>query len=154
MLSLWKVGVWACSDTRFEWHKVVNYPATLPTTKTILTTGAQDNLGHMQMNKQGTLSCKNVLSLHERHQSGCNRGSVAFQQVTRMFSSKNPDDSLEAYVCSPYIPPTLCISITFVTSLNDVMIVCFPLLVGKPCACTEELCQLACTPTGIPTEWI
>ena len=86
----------------------------------------QDNLRHKQMNKQGTLSCQNVLSFHERHQSSCNRGSVASQQVTRMFSSKNPDDSLEGHVHSLYIPPPLCISIMFVTSLNDIMIVCFP----------------------------
>ena len=44
---------------------------------------------------------------------------------------KNPDNCLKAHACSPYIPPTLCISITFVMSLNDVMIVCFPLSLGK-----------------------
>ena len=91
------------------------------------------------MNKQGTPSCKNVLSLHERHQSSCDRGLVASQQVSRMFSSKNPDDSLEALVCCPYIPPTLCVSITFEMSLNDVMIICFHLLVGK----TLHMCRRA-----------
>ena len=30
--SLQKVVVHACSNTRFEWHKVVNYPADLKTT--------------------------------------------------------------------------------------------------------------------------
>ena len=81
----------------------------------------------------------NVLSLHEKHQSSCNRRSVASQQVTRMFSSKNPNDCPKAHVCSPYIPPTLCISITFVMSLNDVMIVCSPLLAGK----TLHMCRRA-----------
>ena len=107
----------------------------------------------MQMNKQGTLSCKNVLSLHKRHWSSHNRELVASQQVTRMFSSKNPDDSLKAHVHSPYIPPTLCISITFMTSLNDIMIVCFPLLGGKKhCTCAAKPCWLTCAPTWIPTS--
>ena len=48
-----------------------------------------------------------------------------------MFSSKDPDDSLEAHVHSPYIPPPLCISIMLVTSQNDVTIICFPFLVEK-----------------------
>ena len=92
------------------------------------------------MNKQRTLSCRNVLLLHKRHQSSHNRGSVACQQIIRMFSSKNPDDSLKACVHSSYIPPFLCISITFVTSLNDVTIVCFPLLVGKTlCMCRRAM---------------
>ena len=73
---LQKVVVHACSDTGFEWYKVVNYPANLQTS-TILTKSVQDTLGHMQMNKQGTLSCRNVLSLHERHQSSHDRGLVA-----------------------------------------------------------------------------
>ena len=91
------------------------------------------------MNKQGTLSCKNVLSLHERHQSSHNRGLVASQQVTRMFSSKNPDDSLKAHAHSLYIPPPLYISITFVTSLNDITIICFPFPGGK----TMHMCRRA-----------
>ena len=105
------------------------------------------------MNKQGTLPCKNVLSLHKRHQSSHDRGSVASQQVTRMFSSKNPDDSLRAHVCSPYIPPALCISITSMMSLNDIMTICFPLPVGKHCTCAGEPCQLTCTPTSTPTSY-
>ena len=84
-----------------------------------LTKGVQDNLRHMKMNKQGTFSCRNVLLLHERHQSSHDRGSVASQQVTRMFSPKNPDDSLKAHACSPYTPPTLCISIMFVMSWSS-----------------------------------
>ena len=53
---------------------------------------------------------------------------------------KNPHDSPEACVQSPYIPPTLCISITFVMSLNVVMIICFPLLVGKTlCMCRRAM---------------
>ena len=64
--SLLKGVVHACSDTRFEQHKVVNYPASLQTTQTILTKGVEDTLGHIQMNKQGTLSCMNVLPLNER----------------------------------------------------------------------------------------
>ena len=35
-------------------------------------------------------------------------------------------------------PPTLCISITFMTSLNDIMIVCFPSLGGKNTAHVQE----------------
>ena len=62
---------------------------------------------------------------------------------------KTPDDSLKACACSPYIPPTLCISITFVMSLNDIAIVCFPLPAGKCCICTGEPCQLVCAPAGV-----
>ena len=140
--------VHACSNTRFEWHKVVNYLANLPTTYIVLTKGALDNLRHVQRNKHGTLSCKNVLSLHKRHWSSCNRGLVASQQVTRMFSSKNPDNHLKGHVCSPYIPPTLCISITFMTSLNDITIICFPLPVGKTlCMCRRAM------PAYLHTHW-
>ena len=53
---------------------------------------------------------------------------------------KNWDNSLKTHLCCPYIPPTLCISITFVTSLNDVMIVCFPLPVGKSTVHAQESC--------------
>ena len=95
----------------------------------------------MQLNKQGTLSCKNVLSLHKRHWSSCNRGSVASQQVTRMFSSKTPRcNSLEACACTLLIYlPTLCISITFVTSLNDDHDCLLPSsMAWKPCTCDRR----------------
>ena len=97
----------------------------------------------MQMNKQGTLSCKNVLSLQERYQSSHNRGSVASQQVTWMFSSKNPDDSLKAFACSPYIPPyPVCKhNVHDITKWHH-----------NHCACAGEPCWLACTATGIPTS--
>ena len=85
----------------------------------------------MQMNKQGTLSCRNVLLLQDSHQSSHNRGLGGFLASYRMFSSKNPDNSHKAHAFSPYIPPTLCVSITFMMSLNDVTIICFPPLMGK-----------------------
>ena len=46
-------------------------------------------------------------------------------------AAKNPDDSLELMCPSPYVLPTLYVSIKAMTSLNDVMIACFPLPVGK-----------------------
>ena len=46
-------------------------------------------------------------------------------------AAKNPDNSLELMCTSPYILPTLYVSIMAVTSLNDVTIICFPLLAGK-----------------------
>ena len=49
----------------------------------------------------------------------------------RCTAAKNLDNSLELMCASPYILPTLCVSIMTVTSLNDVMIVCFPLPAGK-----------------------
>ena len=105
----------------------------------------------MPLNKQGTLSCKNVVSLHERHRSSHNRGSVASQQVTKMFSYQKPQMIASRLMCTLLIyPTTLCVSIIFLMSLNDVTIVCFLLLVGKPCTCTGEPCQLTCAPTGIP----
>ena len=67
-------------------------------------------------------------------------------------AAKNPDDNLKLMCTFPYILPTLYISITVVTSLNDVTIVCYPLLVGKPCACAQESCQLAYASAGIPTN--
>ena len=48
-----------------------------------------------------------------------------------MFISKNPDNSPEAHAHFSYIPPTLHISITFVTSLNDITIICLSLSAGK-----------------------
>ena len=67
-----------------------------------------------------------------------------------MFSSKYPDDSLEAHTHFPYIPPTICISILFMTSLNDIMIICFPLLAGKAlCMCRKSHAGLpACLPAS------
>ena len=64
---LQKVVVCTCSNTGFKWYKVVNYPANSQTTYNILTKGVLHTCGHMQMNKQRTLSCRQVLSLHERH---------------------------------------------------------------------------------------
>ena len=57
----------------------------------------------------------------------------------------------QVHVCFTYIPPPFYVSIIFVTSLNDVMIFCFPFPAGKCCTCTEELCWLICAPAGIPT---
>ena len=107
----------------------------------------------MQINKQGTLCYMNVLSLHERHQSSHSRGSVASQQVTRMFSSKHPDDRPKARVYSPYIPPTLCISITLVMSLNDITIICFPLPVRKT-LCMHRKAMLICLCTCQHPHWL
>ena len=56
-------------------------------------------------------------------------------------------------VCNSFIdPPTLHISITFVTSLNDVTIICLPFLQEKHCAHAGEPCWFTCTPTSIPTN--
>ena len=77
-------------------------------------------------------------------------GQWLLSKLPECSAPKTPDDSPGAHVHSPYIPPTLHISITFVMSLNDITIICFPLLAGKPCTCTGELHQLACAPTGIP----
>ena len=60
-------------------------------------------------------------------------------------------------------PPTLCISITFMTSLNDIMIVHFPLSMGKAlhmCRTAmpvhlhihQHLCQLFSTATHEPSH--
>ena len=43
-----------------------------------------------------------------------------------MFSSKKPDNSPGAHACFSYMPATLHIIIMFVTSLNDVTIICHP----------------------------
>ena len=70
-----------------------------------------------------------------------------------MFSSQNPDDSLEVCACSPYIPPPLCISIMLVTSLNDITIICLLLWCKKAlCMCRRaalthlHICQLPYQP--------
>ena len=69
-----------------------------------------------------------------------------------MFSSKNLDDSLEAHVHSPYIPPTLCISIMFVTSLNDVTIICFPFVAGKALHMHRRAAMVHLHTAGIPAN--
>ena len=76
-------------------------------------------------------------------------GQWLLSKLPECSAPKTPDNSPEAHACSPYIPPTLCISITFVTSLNDITIICFPLPVGKPCTCAGEPCWLTCTPASI-----
>ena len=69
-----------------------------------------------------------------------------------MFSSKNPDDSLEACACSPDIPCYPVHQHMFVMSLNDVMIICFLFWWEKHCTCAGEPCWFACTPISIPTN--
>ena len=61
----------------------------------------------MQMNKQGTIFFWNVLLIHERHCNSYYIVPVAFLEVTRMISSKNPDNSPKALACFPYIPPLM-----------------------------------------------
>ena len=71
-------------------------------------------------------------------------GQWLLSKLPEYVTHKNPGNSPKAHA------PTLCISIMFVMSLNDITIICFPLLVGNPCACAGEPCWLACTPTSIP----
>ena len=85
----------------------------------------------MQMNEQCTLFFWNVLLLHERHHNSCYRASVALLEVTRMFSSKTPEDSLKVLACFPYIPLPWCTSKAVVTLLNDIRIVCSPFSMEK-----------------------
>ena len=65
------------------------------------------------------------------HEVAMTEGQWLLSKLPECSAPKNPHDSPEAHACSPYIPPTLYVSITFVMSLNDVMIICFPLSVGK-----------------------
>ena len=107
----------------------------------------------MQMNKQGTLSCRNVLSLHQRHWSSQNRGQWLLSKLPECSAPKTQTiASRLVYALLIYLP-TLCISITFVISLNDVMITCFPPSAGKTLhmhrkatlACLH-ICQHPCQP--------
>ena len=98
----------------------------------------------MQMNKQWKLSFKNVLSLHERHSGSCDRGSVASQHVTRMFRSKNSRQLPQGSCMLFLYTPTLCISITFVTSRSSASLFWWE----KHCACAGEQCWLICAPTS------
>ena len=61
----------------------------------------------MQMDKQGILFFWNVLLSYERHCNSHYRALVALLKVTRMFSSKNPDDSPKGLMHFPYIPPLM-----------------------------------------------
>ena len=56
----------------------------------------------MHMNKQYTLFFLVILLLHKRHQYSQSRGLVTCQW-TQPFSTRNPDNSPKAHVCSPYI---------------------------------------------------
>ena len=58
-------------------------------------------------------------------------GQWLLSKLPECSAPKNPDSSFKAHVHCPYIPPTLCISTIYVTSLNYVTIICFPLLTGK-----------------------
>ena len=93
----------------------------------------------MQMNKQGTLSCRNVLFFLGHYQN--------IQLKTQMIALR----LMHALLI--YHPP-LCISIMLVTSLNDITIICFPFLAGKTlCMCRRAalahlcICQHPCWPT-------
>ena len=77
-------------------------------------------------------------------------GQWLLSMLPECVTPKNPDNSPRAHAHSPHILPTLCISITFVMSLNDITIICFPFPTGKPCTCAGEQHQLTCTPAGIP----
>ena len=93
------------SDTESKGYKVADYPVNLQTTKSNQLRVTQDNLGHMQLNKWRTLPCKVVLSLIKRHWSSHDRGSVASQEVTWMYSfQKTQMISLEL-MCAPLIYP-------------------------------------------------
>ena len=66
-------------------------------------------------------------------------------------AAKNPDNSLELMCASPYILPTLYVRTETVMLLIDIMIICFPLLVGKTlCMCSRvmptdlHICQHPC----------
>ena len=51
--------------------------------------------------------------------------------MTQMYSCQNADNNLKLVCASPYILPTLYVSINAVISLNNIMIICFPLPTGK-----------------------
>ena len=53
-------------------------------------------------------------------------GQWLLSKLPECSAPKTPDDSLKAHAHSSHIPPTLLVSITFVMSLNDVTIICFP----------------------------
>ena len=78
----------------------------------------------MHMNKQGTQFVVVILWLYERHRYSQSRELVTCQW-TQLFSTRNPDDSPKACVCSPYILPSpqRAGEIT-VTSLYDITITC------------------------------
>ena len=85
----------------------------------------------MQMNKQGTLSI--------RMYSPSTRGTEVATTEGWWLLCKVPECSVpKTKMTAPRLMhalliyrPTLCISIMFMTSLNDITIVCFPLLAGK-----------------------
>ena len=77
---------------------------------------------------------------------GTTEGRWLLSKLPECSSPKTPDNSLEAYMHSPYISPYL----THKHNNCDVMIICSSLLVGKPCTCTREPHPLAHAPTSIP----
>ena len=102
----------------------------------------------MQLNKQGALSCKECnLNSMRGTKVATTEGQRLLSKLPECSAPKTPDDSLKAHVHSPYIPLPMCKH-----NVQDIMTVCFPFLVGKPCACTGELCQLAHAPAGVPTK--
>ena len=95
----------------------MSYLANWQTTKVILTKGVPNKSGNMQVNKQSTLFYWNILHLHKGHWYSQSRGSVTSCQLTKMFSSQNPDDSPKACTCFSYIPPFPIARVIIVTDI-------------------------------------
>ena len=85
----------------------------------------------MQMNKQGTLSCRNILLLHKSTKVAVIEGRWLLNKLPECLSPKTQMTASRLVHTLLIYPHTLYISIMFMTSLNDVTIICFPLLVGK-----------------------
>ena len=74
------------------------------------------------------------------------RGTKVAATESQWLLSKSPECSApktkmipSRLMCTLFLYlPTLCINITLVTSLNDVTIICFPLLVGKNTVHVQE----------------
>ena len=97
----------------------------------MLTKGVPNKSGNMQVNKQSTLFYWDILHLHEGHWCSWGRGSVISYQLTKTFSSPNPDNSPKALGWFSYILPSPIAWAIVVASLNDIMIVCSTFSVGK-----------------------
>ena len=119
------------SNTGSKGYNVKNYPVNLQTTKLTPTNVPKITLGTCTWTNEEHFSLKMYSHSLRGTKVATTEGWWLLGKWLECTAAKNPDNSLELMCTSLYILPTLYISITAVTSLNDVMIICFPLAVGK-----------------------
>ena len=121
-----------CSDTGSEGYKVVNYPVNMQTTKSNQLRVPQITLGTCSWTNKGHFPVRLYSHSSRGTEVAMTEGRWLLKRSVGCTAAKKSQMISLKLVCAPpYIPPTFYVSITTETSLNDVTIICFPLLMGN-----------------------